>query len=293
MRSDSVSVLSKAFLLLLTGALVIVALLAMPTAAFAQAAPPYVLNHFRCYSLVSGPPPDKPLVTLEDQFDIRRQIEEDVWVGLPTRFCNPVTKRIENPRTGAVDGTPISDPDAHLTMYRIRDRTIHRPVSWNVVVSNQFGTQKVVARRPRFLAVPTQKLEADLEFPERLDHFKCYEAYGKEIVLKVTLNDQFEQANVVVLDPKLFCNPTRKTDTAGVRFGVQSAHLHLTCYDLIEVPTGPFSFVTIVNRLIRNQFTTTGPIEAYTDEDLLCVPSRKVSYNVVGPGGPEELTILE
>jgi hypothetical protein len=290
MRSDSISVLSKAGLLL-AGSIALVAFLVAPIAAFAQAAPPYVLNHFRCYSLFSGPPPEDLTVTLQDQFDVRRQIMEDLWLGLPTRFCNPVAKRIED-RTGDVTGTPISDPDAHLTMYRIRDRTIHRPVTWNVVVSNQFGTQKVRAGRPRFLAVPTHKLEPGLEFPERLDHFKCYEASGKEIVRKVNLSDQFEIANVVVLDPKLFCNPTRKIDSAGNSFGVQSAHLHLTCYDLIELPAGTFSFIQIVNRLISNQFTTAGLIEAYTDEDLLCVPSRKVSYNVAGPGGPEDLTII-
>ncbi len=124
-------------------------------------------------------------------------------------------------------------------------------------------------------------MEGDLGFPETLDHFKCYRAEGGRIRRLARLIDQFETAIVTVLEPRLFCNPTRKIDAAGVPTGVQNADGHLTCYDVsLLLPGG----TTVVEDLvIANQFTaTTGDLEVVTDEDLLCVPTRKLRVELVG-----------
>lgn len=297
MQSISRAALSKAALRLGT-ATALAASLASPIAA-APPPPgenPYTLDHFRCYDLWD---PDimfvEPHVTLQDEFDERRQIEEDVSIVGPNRFCAPVVKRVVD-HGGNVHETPISDPDAHLTLYAFQEKTLHRPVTWNVVVKNQFGTQKILAKQPRYLAVPTEKVERGLEFPDRLDHFKCYEAYGKDIGLQVHLKDQFAEVDQVVLDPKLYCNPVRKTDSAGTEFGVRSPQLHLTCYDLMDVVPYPDNvYLSIVSRAIRNQFTSetaASTVGFFTVVfDLLCVPSYTVSASPVsGTLGPADVT---
>ncbi len=196
-------------------------------------------------------------------------------VGGPFLFCNPVEKTVE--AAAGLVTTPIADPNAHLTMYRIAEQTVHAPQAWRVAISNQFGRQQLAVGRPRILAVPTHKVEANLVFPERLDHFKCYEARGREIARRARLRDQFESEIVSVLEPRLFCNPTRKIDSAGVATGVQNAAGHLTCYDLTL--TTPAGTTATLGRVIANQFTggSTGDIVVVSDEDLLCVPTRKLA----------------
>jgi hypothetical protein len=192
-------------------------MLAPAGAAYGQANPP-PLDHFPCYPLLEGPQPDVLAIQLQDQFDIFLGLalpaNADLLtylVGQPTRFCNPVEKTVVQ-RDGTLVTTPISDPDAHLTLYRIFRQAVSAPallavpaVTWRVRVRNQFGEQKVEATRPVALAVPTLKLEAGLQFPEDLDHFKCYEARGNSV--RRQLEDQFEAARVAVLSPRLFCNP--------------------------------------------------------------------------------------
>ena len=256
-----------------------------PTAA--QVPPAPVLDHFRCYTVLLGHDPDDAQVQLQDQFDLRLGVTEQVWVGGPVRFCNPVEKTVQGRRDELIV-TPIADPNAHLTMYRIAEQTVLPPVSWRVEVRNQFGRQRLAVDEPHILALPTHKMEGDLDFPEDLDHFKCYRAEGRRIRRAARLADQFETAIVTVLEPRLFCNPTRKIDAAGVPTGVQNAAGHLTCYDVsLLLPGG----TTVVEDLvIDNQFTgaSTGDLEVVTDEDLLCVPSRKVSFRQNRRGGDDD-----
>ena len=247
----------------------------MPTVA--QLPPGPVLDHFRCYTVLVGHDPDDTQVQLLDQFDFRLGVTEQVWVGGPVRFCNPVEKAVQG-RGGSVVITPVEDPNAHLTMYRIAEQIVLPPVTWRVEVRNQFGRQRLQVDRPHVLAVPTEKVEAGLVFPEELDHFKCYRAEGGRVRRLARLEDQFETAIVTVLEPRLFCNPVRKTDAAGTVTGVQNAADHLTCYDVSLFLPGGTTVVEDV--VVDNQFTgaSTGDLEVVTDEDLLCVPSRKISF---------------
>ena len=253
--------------------------------AFAQVDRP--LDHFRCYELLFGPPSDDVQVALQDQFDIALglalpddQVALGFFIGQPERFCNPVEKSVRR-RDGTIETTPITDPNNHLTLYRIFPTLIHAVIEWRVRVSNQFGQQRLEAGIPRYVAVPTHKIEDDLGFPEDLDHFKCYEASGDRVRRRVRLEDQFEPELVTVLSPRLFCNPTRKLHTDGASVSIENAAAHLTCYD-IELVQGdpPVSNISLADRVIANQFTgeSTGDIRAVVFEDLLCVPTRKVAF---------------
>lgn len=98
--------------------------------------PPERLDHFKCYT-ASGTSVNAT-VTLEDQF----QLEKQVSVLRPIRFCNPVQKT----HLGAV--TQIQNPDAHLVCYDVVKKAALR---------NQFRQENHIFRKVN-LCVPTLKL---------------------------------------------------------------------------------------------------------------------------------------
>ena len=90
-------------------------------------------------------------VALNDQFGV----QPEVLVRQPKLFCNPVAKT----RTGQAD-TPIRNPEAHLTCYKIKGEKEKR----TVLVENQFGLyQTVKVRSPRLLCVPSEKIQVIVE----------------------------------------------------------------------------------------------------------------------------------
>ncbi len=106
--------------------------------------PADVLDHFKCYKVdkkKSTKLDPKPLVDLEDQFDV--DVELDVKVDGPEFFCNPVSK----------DGTEILNGFAHQTCYKIKGPKQTR----EVVINNQFGEQTLIITEPKLLCVPSTK----------------------------------------------------------------------------------------------------------------------------------------
>ncbi len=268
--------------------------------------PPLDLDHFRCYPLISGPQPLIDQAVLQDQFDLRLDLDvldaEDLpfltfWVGHPESICNPVEKTLFKKLGIPTAPTPIIDETEHLTFYNIHRTLITDPVEWKVKIKNQFGEQELEVERARFLALPTFKMEEGSPDPEAelsLDHFKCYEAEGKEIERRATLRDQFvpgldptsedpAQA-VVVAEPKLFCNPTRKIIQGdgpgqGEGTGVSQPLAHLTCYEVEIRELDPPEEVALFDRTIVNQFAVDNPpIQAVGDGELLCVPTHKREF---------------
>ena len=102
------------------------------------------------------------------------------------------------------------------------------------------------------------------------DHFKCYAARTRPGTLAVgpqtvTLEDQFETKQTVVLKPQLLCNPVDKNGE-----GITDPTAHLRCYRIKDL-SGQAKFqrrdVTVQNQLGNETATVTKP-------RLLCVPSR-------------------
>jgi hypothetical protein len=233
----------------------------LPSPAAAQA-PPVGLGHFKCYQTL-GNPVDQAVKT-QDQFDIKDLSGfEETFVRRAVRFCNPVAK-IHGRRF-----FDIPDRRAHLTMYVTAptDVMAQRIVS----LSNQFGRAKIRTFSSPILATPTEKNNEG--FPEELDHYKCYRAYGRPVNATVTLRDQFHvEQDVRVGAPVLFCNPTRKIDAAGNAFGVKNATDHLACY---KISQQPFERTIVA----ADQF---GVQELRVrDADLLCAPTRKLDWERV------------
>lgn len=245
--------------LLLVGALI--SIVTLPSRVQAQE-PAQGLGHFKCYQTL-GNPVDQAVKT-QDQFDIKDQTGfDETFVRRAVRLCNPVAKL----HRGRVFDIP--DRQAHLTMYITTptDTTSTRIVS----IANQFGRTRIRTFSSLVLATPTEKNNEG--FPEGLDHYKCYRAYGRPANTVVTLRDQFGvQDRAKVGAPVLFCNPTRKVDAAGNVFGVKNATDHLTCY---QISRQPFEKSAVT-------FDQFGIQELrLRDADLLCAPTAKLAWTRV------------
>jgi hypothetical protein len=209
------------------------------------------LDHFKCYTIADPQQPVNAGIGLRDQFGT-----SNARVMEPFLFCNPAVK-LHSDRV-----TQIEDPNAHLKFYKLE--TAAEPRTRQVLVSNQFGEQKLQVFHPAFLAVPTQKLPHGK--PRNLDHFECYVVQGQPVGQFVSLQDQFHiEPEVEVGNPFLLCNPAVKFH-AGAVTPVRNPEDHLVCY---EIKGGPFQRTVHA----RNQFG----FETLTtlDPRVFCVPSKK------------------
>jgi hypothetical protein len=217
-------------------------------------------THFRCYIVSQQTPQPATPVTLADQFLENVSIEIDE----PLQFCAPVSK----------NGLPIEEPEEHLTMYAA---AANLPAHLVVDTQDQFGLRTLEVVGSRVLLVPTQKLtvngvDTGLDFPDKLNHWWCYEANGESADQQVTLEDQFRSDAVRVEQPVYFCNPVEKTRVGARRpERVPEPEVHLTCYDLHGPQSTNPTKVGIFNQFEADTFTI-------TSYELLCVPSAKLAF---------------
>jgi hypothetical protein len=104
------------------------------------------LDHFKCYKAkdLKMPKFAKTSVLLEDQFTVNDGTFE---AKKPFLFCNPVDKNSEG-ITNLID---------HLTCYKVKGPKLDKTQRPNVQIDNQFGTQKLQAKKPFLLCLPTTK----------------------------------------------------------------------------------------------------------------------------------------
>ena len=238
------------------------------TAITAQSSADRLVNHFKCYRSKGGRP-NVTVVKLTDEFGSGLAA-----VGLPTKFCNPVSKNAER----------IPHPDAHLTCYHIRP-VGHHPAFQprSVVVTNQFGHGHLVVKRPRSLCVPSAKSLTKRppgHVPVDTDHFECYSAVGaRPRTRPVSLADEFGSHMATVLRATRFCNPVSKNGGK-----ILFSRLHLVCYR-IEPRQDVRRVVSV-----RNQFGEQR-LEIIRSKTL-CVPSLAEQLlpdlTIAIPGNPKE-----
>lgn len=215
-------------------------------------------DHFKVYFAKKQTPVKEFQVKLQDQFD-KQPLPSTVWnVNF---FANPVSK----------DNGKISDSNAHLTWYQIRQIAV-RPRK--VEFENQFGKQKCELGEATYLLVPTHKIETGSAMPKRLNHFKAYKVLKSDsITKKVTLVDQFDkklQQKETVFVSKLmyFCTPVEKN-----REPIYDKENHLAVYLIKSLGSEHLP----KNILIRNQF---GADSLYVEKSyMLAVPTKKLSYS--------------
>lgn len=217
-------------------------------------------THFRCYVVSKQSPQPATPVTLTDQFLTNVSIEIDE----PLQFCAPVSK----------NALVIKQPEEHLTIYAA---AANLPTHLVVDTQDQFGLRTLEAVGARVLLVPTQKLTVDgaetgLDFPNRLNHWWCYDVKGEALNQDVTLEDQFRSDAVRVERPVYFCNPVAKQRVGARRAErIPESDVHLTCYDLHGPQSTDPTPVGIFNQFEQDTFTI-------TSFELLCVPAAKLAF---------------
>jgi hypothetical protein len=204
--------------------------------------PPGDGENFKCYTAKfdpRGPRFTRRTATLEDQFRTT-----DARILRPYELCTPVSK----------NGDGIENEAAHLMCYKFYDTGPRGRRS--VQVTDQFGTEEMIAGSGRVLCVPALK-NCDPEngelpcfdqlalLQEELNHFQCYAArtapdtspvIDPENPLQVELTDQFETARLTDLSRSVFvCNPTAKTIEDETTEIVDPSS-HLKCYDADDAP---------------------------------------------------------
>jgi hypothetical protein len=220
-------------------------------------APPTLSNpilmedHFKIYH-ASEPMPGgfSATITLTDQFGTVNHL-----VTEPFRFANPVQKDLE----------PIQDPDAHLSAWRIWQTAPHD--THIVGVHDQFGFDIWELYEARWLLAPALKQDVFGPLPFK-NHYKCYGVIsGPTINRVVTLVDQVDTVQVVVLEAYGFCNPVEKIAPDGTVYPIVEPQMHLAIYKV----SNPNTYGVIF--LVRDQF-----VEGHTglgDNLWLAVPAGK------------------
>lgn len=163
---------------------------------------------------------------------------------------------------------PLFDPGAHLTWYRLFQKTTE--ITRSVKIRNQFGDATLWIGKVEALLCPAQKLERGSEPPKGLDHFKVYRVvdYGKAPGAKVGLKDQFGSQSTAVLVPDFFAVPVAKT-VGRHQFPIANPRSHLVIY---RTPLKAFEKKVAA----RDQFGT-WPVQLLRAV-ALAVPTLKLSW---------------
>jgi hypothetical protein len=215
-------------------------------------------DHFKCYKTRPVPFEQRD-VSLVDQFgpSTARVLKVD-------RFCNPANK----------NGEGIIDPTAHLNCYKIRESGFQQR---DVVLTNQFGEQRVTVLRPESLCLPAVKdLVGELD-DLGVNHFKCYRvrpAIRYQSIAGVSVVDQFEEKDTTIVKPLLMCTPVNKNGEdpmAPMDLG------HLTCFKIRDARgQTPFSETgaDVEDQFVEQDLQGTRRTDCRRSK-LLCVPSLK------------------
>lgn len=231
---------------------------------------PVCLNHFLVYMVTDYETYPFVDVHLEDEF-----LGEDVGIGRPIFFANPVQKTVDG------NVTEIVNEAQHLVFYLTQFEVFSKTVQ----IENQFGPQTLDLYASEMsvdtLAVPSEKIS----WEKPLDHFKVYPAMGSSLDDEVQLVDQFCNITTTVLDPWFFANPVAKVHDQAGTFPSDWNH-HLTFYNLSYVaPPDAWWEVTVDNQFGNGQtLRVTGPV-------YLAVPTRKGDQGM--PVGLDHFLVYE
>lgn len=166
-------------------------------------------------------------VLLKGQFDDQ---EKAAKLTNLIYFANPTDKFHSQWKTAIIDS------NAHLNWYTLIQR---QPEPRRAIrFKNQFGQHSVEIKNPRGLLVPAQKTShKGSQFPETLDHYKCYDITTINLLPQlpvVTLKDQFGvDENLQVMKPRFFCVPVSKNLPGTNPIGkIVNEKDHLVIYDI-------------------------------------------------------------
>lgn len=182
------------------------------------------LDHFKVYEVEAA--------EVDIQVRLKDQLAADpkeAQLEALKYFANPTRKVHEEAAVG------VTDANRHFNWYAIRQE---QPEPQRTIrFLNQFGQHSVDIGDPRFLLVPAQKTsDENSEFPESLDHYKCYEVTEVNVAPAppvAVLGDQFSrEEEVKVGEPRFFCMPVMKEWEGTEPRDIVNAEEHLAVYEI-------------------------------------------------------------
>lgn len=173
------------------------------------------LDYFIIYKAVPQPAPIS--VTLFGQFDRSpRRLDLDQLVY----FACPASN----------SGEPLFDVNAHLIGYR--PNVQHTRPTREVDIENQLGKATVSLADAIGLLTPAMKRERRLSFPQKLDHYKLYDASSATLANKIyNLKDQFGSVEVMVFQVEALGVPVAEVHGQDVS-PIHNERAHLTLYSV-------------------------------------------------------------
>ena len=107
-------------------------------------------DHFQCYMLKKGDNVKEQTLMIEDQFG-----KSEAVLGRPVMLCNPSSKLHNRKNYG------VRNKERHLVCYNYAKR--QKPISEDLMINNQMGSDKVVATKDELFCVPSHKYHLDKE----------------------------------------------------------------------------------------------------------------------------------
>jgi hypothetical protein len=208
------------------------------------------LDHFTVYSVSGSPSPDVS-VKLKGRFD---PTPNDARVRDLTFYSTWVNKNKEG----------ILDKNAHLAWHTCEQKVVPKRA---VVITDQFGTQRLTLGLTKFLLVPSARIGTPTS--PRLDHYLAYQVSDAPArpIRPVSLTDDFGTvAPAAVGKPKYFCVPVEKVHNDKT-FPMHNRRDCLTVYEVS--PSRSLPGFAIANQIGRFKFP--GLVRRY-----LAVPTEKV-----------------
>lgn len=115
-------------------------------------------------------------------------------------------------RSGNCATQTVDVPGDHYQCYRVVRSEALAPAA--ITVADQFGRARIVLARPVMLCNPSEKVHRDKHYPVRSPelHLVCYEPARKDKprARRVRIGNQFQIANLNVVERTMFCVPSNK-----------------------------------------------------------------------------------
>jgi hypothetical protein len=192
------------------------------------------------------------------------------------------------PTSGASAASQPSGLD-HFLCYKITSNTFTIPSP--VTLTNQFSPSgfqpTTISSRPKLHCNPTYKVVPTGFFPitNPEAHLLCFKiTESTQPTPRVTVTNQFGQAQLQPAQPNLLCLPSWKSLTGPPnRTPVQPPGLdHFTCYPVSYVPGGG-TFAPPAAVSVQDQFAGAFVGVTVGAPQQLCVPTQKTVNGVVTP----------
>jgi hypothetical protein len=162
------------------------------------------------------------------------------------------------------NGSAVTDTFIHYTWWSIHEKL---PMSVPVIVTNQFGSQRVQVDQLDFMLVPAWKYQPQPVLPHA-NHYLCYRAHGfNPPPNSFDFLDEWRQDIANVYPMEFLCVPCTK-EHFGQIFPPVDTLTHLAVYPL-------FTFSLNFSPLVTDQFLQGSLLVSQRPTEYLFVPSEK------------------